>query len=646
MNEVVTIRPSNISIAPLFQSSVSEHPTNIFKMKVTSQSADARRMSFVFRSPGNKLLLSPAAYIQFQLKVTVPHNYCRAVNIAPVDARQNVAPNNGTFLGSNVVTNQQAQGPAISFGEGNAVMSAVESIQYTVNGGSVSHSNWNLFKRTLDSCYIPSRVAQRCFSQCGGSYNRYDATGVSAEQAIGRGGGAHAKAPASISIAGMTMDSGLQCRLRNFSDNVVASEAPTNLAVAQGVKLTVRVQARLDGCLFNQVYGEAGLSRSSPYQKQCLAIPNYNAGSLTILFKDLEKRLVRRLGRTYTGGPGSNLGAGGYADNAQFKVEYDSSYQATLHLEWLRLQFFRNYPDAVSLMTYRTQSYIQEMGPVSAGAIVASDTYSPDNPSGRYLLPSGPDFIACPESPSYLVSDANRFWDCTWQNLQFAQPPSYLFITAEKQSECLSFGEPAQFTTLNLTGAGNASAATAAGQTTAALTITALNFNRNIAQNQDSNLAIVRVKILIQSSVGTWEHTSDNYPWKQDQQEMFNVHKRNCCQSYLEDSGMQSWQNRCCGLLLSSSEYMQGLGTSPGTAFPIQVTVEAKFMNKCSFLDGIKYSDHRASGAIVHRDYIQARAVVVGIYDKQVLQISSSSSVLSAQNFTQSTTASLLSGRS
>ena len=34
MNEVVTIRPANLTIAPLFQSSVSEHPTNIYKMTV------------------------------------------------------------------------------------------------------------------------------------------------------------------------------------------------------------------------------------------------------------------------------------------------------------------------------------------------------------------------------------------------------------------------------------------------------------------------------------------------------------------------------------------------------------------------------------------------------------------------------------
>ena len=140
--------------------------------------------------------------------------------------------------------------------------------------------------------------------------------------------------------------------------------------------------------------------------------------------------------------------------------------------------------------------------------------------------------------------------------------------------------------------------------------------------------------------------SSDKYPFLQDQRELFNVHKRNCCQSYLEDSGIADWASRCSCLLLSSSEYMHGLGTSSGTSFPIQITAEIVYQNKCTFVSGLQYSDFRAAGPILHRDYIGARGVCVGVFDKQVLQIASSSSVLSALNFTQATTASLLAGRS
>ena len=224
MNEVVTVRPSSLSIAPLFQSSVSESPSNIFYQKVLSQSADARRMSFVWRSPGAQLLLSPSATLQFTLKVTVPHFISKAMNVASVAQRQNVRPpianGSAAFTGENTVVGQKAYGAGLAFGQGNAVMNAVESIQYVINGGSISHSNWNLFKRTLDSCYIPAKVAQRCFSQSGGSFNRYDETATSSSISAGRGGGTAAQSDGQ-QYAGMTMDSGLQMRLRNFSDAIV-----------------------------------------------------------------------------------------------------------------------------------------------------------------------------------------------------------------------------------------------------------------------------------------------------------------------------------------------------------------------------------------------------------------------------------------
>ena len=79
MNEVTTVRPAELSITPLFQSSVSESPVNIFRQKITSQSADAKRMSWVWRSPGAKLLLSPKIVLEFDVDVTRLSTYRRSV---------------------------------------------------------------------------------------------------------------------------------------------------------------------------------------------------------------------------------------------------------------------------------------------------------------------------------------------------------------------------------------------------------------------------------------------------------------------------------------------------------------------------------------------------------------------------------------
>ena len=106
-----------------------------------------------------------------------------------------------------------------------------------------------------------------------------------------------------------------------------------------------------------------------------------------------------------------------------------------------------------------------------------------------------------------------------------------------------------------------------------------------------------------------------------------------------------AWNRRCCAIMLASSDYLHGLGSSFGVSFPIQVTVSVEFQNRCTFADGIKYSDARAAGPILYRDYINARAALVGIFDRQVLQVSTSSAVLSAQNFTAATASSLLANR-
>ena len=75
MNEVVTIRPAELEFTPGFRASVHETPVNVYRMKVDAQSSDARRFSFSWRAPGNNLLCSPQAYVEFDMCVHVPMAY-------------------------------------------------------------------------------------------------------------------------------------------------------------------------------------------------------------------------------------------------------------------------------------------------------------------------------------------------------------------------------------------------------------------------------------------------------------------------------------------------------------------------------------------------------------------------------------------
>ena len=657
MQEVITIRPAELSITPKFQSAVSEAPVNLFRQKITSQSADAKRMSWTWRSPGANLLLSPNLVLEFDIEVDIPCKFSKLANISSISLPQDVGTVANTLVGHAAWTpvgdvyQSLTDGPAVAFGEGNAVLGCCESIQYTINGCSVSHSNWNLFKRSLDTCDIPSAVAQRVFSKCGGAFNRYDevAVGGCVDQGTRLTGTARG---GTLSTAGMTTDSGTQCRLRNFADACTESK-DLNAGRNDGSTHVIKILCPLDGAVFNQVYGESGVSRTSIYPKLCLAIPNANSISVTILFKDLEKSIVRRLGRVRSEAGAMNNARASMNVAHPFAVRFKGT-EAFLHAKYLRLQAFRSYPDAVSLACMRTQVYQQNMSGATAitdAGVVKYASNAAAGFQGPYLLPSGPDFAAPPaaECANFTAASAARIWSCEFRNCQFAQPPSYLLFVAQKVLDQMTFTNPNSVVNIeDLADNGNHGAALADAVVADASVNTLLiksNY-RNVIQNQDANLSIIRFKLLVQSSVGTFEMSSDKFPYLVDQMQLFDAHKRNCCASYFQEAGMDAWSRKGCCLKLATSDFLHGLGTSFGTAFPITISATVELQNRSTLVTGLKYSDVRSPGAISFQEPIAAKCCMVGIFDRQVLQIASSSAVLSAQNYSAATTSGLLSRRS
>ena len=278
--------------------------------------------------------------------------------------------------------------------------------------------------------------------------------------------------------------------------------------------------------------------------------------------------------------------------------------------------------------------------------------YSGSAFDGPYLKPSGPDIRFEEEknndmqAAGYGVAVEKRVWDCEFQNCVFSQPPSYLFFCCQKSTDCMSFRSASSVVKLDGTAnEDHALAGDAVGDVTGLAKKVKAQY-RNIIQNQDSNLAIVRFKLLVQSSLASWELTSDKFPFLLDTQQLWDVHKKNCNNQYFKDSGIDEWNRRACCLKLSCSDYMQGLGASFGSAFPITISATVTFANRSAFVTGLKYSDARAPGPILHQELIHGRGVMVGIFDRQIAQLSSASAVLSAQNFTATTVSALLQRRS
>ena len=774
MQEVITIRPAELEIAPTFQGSLHETPVNVYRMKVDAQSSDERRMSFGWRAPGNNLLCSPQAYIEFDLNCQIPYTYTEPEAVSAlygmVDrsggaALEKDAANNGgdtKIIGASNMTAAPAdfskdkvwkptETPAgrgyrggICFGEGDAIGNCIESIQYTINGCSISHQNWHLFKRSLDRCWVPSQVMQRIYYQSGGAWNAYDCKALTGQLGYNHafGNAKQATTDASVitghtCIEGLTSDSGLTKRMKNFYACVMArnnddikndypKSGTDNDAryLLSGSGFIVRVRYPLSGGLFNAVWGESGLARSCPYQRLALAIPNYNQGSLTVLFKDLMKCLVRRLGRTCSldanrhgqlvnnsetskDNAGAEIATArnatkGYGASTEynypFTVKLRSSVKPSLHLTYLRLQSFRRYPEVASFSTYRTQTYLGPTtteAPGDCKAKPVADIFDSGTPEYIRLCPVNSQFareivnndtgtcaVYNPDSAykvgAKAVQEVSRVWTVNFQNLQFAQPPSYILIAAQKSSSCYSHQNPligavkagvdfcemkndydavetAGMCYVNATDSAEAKTGAAIANVaetyklpdlTQRLAVYTKIAGRYVAQNQDSNLSILRLSILVQSSVGSFKFSSDKFPYLRDQAIIWNEHKRNCCTDYFKDATISDWSKRQCCVLLNVSQYLHGLGSSAGVAFPIQISADVDFANQCRFVDGIYgYDNKYYNGPMVHADPIVARPVFVGLFDKQVVQVASSSAVLSAQNLSQASATQILASR-
>ena len=771
MQEMITIRPAELEVAPTFQGSVHECPVNVYRMKIQAQSADSRRFSFAWRSPGNNLICSPQGFIEFDLNCHVPYNFTEAEALSAIcghvdrSADSELADGSAELQGNlkhtrsfgarnvghiadnygntNLSKSKHVPGcrgyrAGLAFGEGDAVGSCIESIQYTINGASISHQNWHLFKRSLDRCWIPSRVMQRVYSGAGGSWNAYDCTPLSGQssrpdyfplisddaQAVEGAGNNVANAFSAPTVEGFTADTGLARRMKNLYAAITGKTKDgypgTSTGATEdfnGSSFKLRIRFPLCGGLFNPCWGESGLARSCPYQRLALAIPNYNQGSLTVLFKDLEKSIVRRLGRTLS--TKKNRGRGTLINNSEvlekdtakttvgtntdsdfntvqcvpFTIAYDDTKLPNLFLTYLRLQSFRRPPEVASFTTYRTQTYLgPQCTPANVGTeqtkIAIKDAFDQGVGDVAYLMCDGSNPLSKIDETAYGYKydqmSPTRRWKVSFQNLQFAQPPSYIFICAQKDSRVLAHVNPmkakikydltadagndwndAQNPLLFLdnqvqyepvTGRANFQDGTANNMSRA--NVQAQNFRtaekmarvkaagRYVAQNQDANLAIDRLSILVQSSVGSFQVTDDAYPFKRDQQILWDEHRRNCNTDYFAKSGLSDWQKRGCCVLLSVSQYLHGLGSSAGVAFPIQISCEVEFVNKCQFVEGLYgYDEKGPRGPMVFKDYINARPVLVGIFDKQVLQIASSSAVLSAQNISQASFSQIVASR-
>ena len=165
---------------------------------------------------------------------------------------------------------------------------------------------------------------------------------------------------------------------------------------------------------------------------------------------------------------------------------------------------------------------------------------------------------------------------------------------------------------------------------------------RYVAQNQASNARICSLEITVQSTAGSWSFQAVDQPYMADRDILWDRHVANCCDSYMP-AGRGKWAARSSCALLSCSDFLLGVSSSPGVIFPIIVNARVRFQNNAGVSDGICYSTGQHKGKACFDDVLVGTPVCVALFNQQILSIASSSAVLSAQAFSQSTFASAVS---
>jgi hypothetical protein len=153
----------------------------------------------------------------------------------------------------------------------------------------------------------------------------------------------------------------------------------------------------------------------------------------------------------------------------------------------------------------------------------------------------------------------------------------------------------------------------------------------------------MQIDIRIQSAIGSFSfRTTTGSPYLQDRDILWKRVIANCCDDYMP-AGRGKWQDRASCALLSSSDFLLGLQTSSGVTFPVIIDALVKFANRAAVSSGLCFTNGQTKGKQVYEDFMVGDPVCVALFNKQILSIASSSAVLSAQSFSQSTYAAAIS---
>jgi len=625
VSSVRVFRSPDLSVGQTFTQEVTESVQSRYRMVVDALSASEQRFSFSFRSPGQSVLLSPQAFIEFDVDLVIAGRSDFRGQMGPQIQRCDLAvvEDKGTNAPGYGAAAKVAAPPArVCFGSGDPVGQSLTSYNLVLNGASLSQVRQNDWKWSLDKCWISNSVFQKRFSQAGGSYDAYDrrpASGLA--QVVATATGAD-----DLVVGTISADSGIQKRLQNLLNATIDLNARGLVQNLVTDHRRVRVRWPINSCGIFQAgnFITDEMSGSCPLQQSCLAIPHANVCTLDLIFSDLMPQLFKNLSNgKYTQTTIAIGGAGATGVSASLVAD-----SVQMHLEYLRTGPWRRIPEQAELQVYRINVHD------------ASSKATPQNNGTGVVIPAAVlrDGVQISQALPCVGNDRsgssglaafsdNKYLEASWNGITTAQAPSYIFFTLQKSAKLFEMRGEANgrhIDTMKEYGL-RANTTLAVGEDKAG---TSMNY---LSRNTMSSCAIAQFSLEIQASLGSYTYSSDKFPFTRTRQELFRDHCRYVCPSYLDYGDINQWRKHAGCLLLGCDIWLRGL-TSDACSFPMVFNCKVRFQNERQFYSGVGNHVAQSGGLAIQQDLIAGTPVMCCIYPKNSLTISASSAILSSAN--------------
>ena len=593
---VPVFRPPYLADGPEFQGSLVESPANIFYQKVKASRATMNRMQFQWRSVSDNLLLSPVAYLRFQLEITSPSLWTQVLAYANVSGvKFGVQVGAAVTLAGMYTAGQRnntadsgSTVPGITFADGDAFLSCCSSANLVYNGTSISLNRCNRWWRDFVRTQISSDDAAQVYKSAGGAYDARDTRGVLT--LTGANG-------VSTHCAGLTDDSGISDRTKALYALLRGVEG----ADAELGKRIVQVSYPIPLAPFNPWKG-CKIAASCPYAKCPLAIPHLSSGSLDFLLEDFKQGFIRRLGNTLGGGA-LNRSRNECASDLGVKLVEGANSEPYIELQYFRLSHTRALRESYRFNIWQAQTF---MGPVPPTGVTnghAAVANLGDNLTIHCSATAKDDAASTQAVGISALLYAAGAYTIQFDVINLAQVPSYLLISVPKLGSTYTHSNGAAECV-------------------------------NAVRNLSTNLSIRSMKIIVNSARGAIDKSEDSTIGFIDAERLYDMTRENANKAYFKEGGFRAWRDYGCAVLLSSSQFAPGIQACDGVAYPVQIQIEMDLENRAVDVTAGGNSAIRTSASLqVVADKIRAQAQATAIFTKIILSATATSATTNAMNY-------------